>query len=400
MVNSLHAYYAAQGVSVSYRNLQSDAELAAHAAWREALYSEMLGLPPAFFRGLHVGEFGPDTGENALCFARWGARLTLAEPNAKAHAVIRAYFNRFRLDSQLLALSDATLETIDAGVRFDFINAEGFVGSIRPPELWLAAVDRLLAPQGLFLVSYFERSGAWMEQVANALARVLAHRTGLELAAAAEAVVGAKWRRIAHTRPFAAWFMDVVENPFARRAYQFDAGELLSLAAERGFRLHSSVPQYRDPLWIGWYKKSLPAAELLGRARTFIRRSRMGHVLGHQCFWAGDEAALASIDRAIDESLRLLDLAIENPGSADAAAISASIRSLVKALHRRGPGWMADRPLEGAVTGIEGLADSFAQLGKGNMEAAQKYATGDGWFLGTWGTPVHFAVFRRDAESA
>ena len=38
-----------------------------------------MSVPPALFRGADVLEFGPDSGENAVVFARWGARLTLVE---------------------------------------------------------------------------------------------------------------------------------------------------------------------------------------------------------------------------------------------------------------------------------------------------------------------------------
>src|SRR3954465_4659831 len=126
MPESLHAYYTKQPVSVSFRNLKDEAELARHTAWRELFFTEKLGLPPAFFRGLRVGEFGPDTGENALSFAQWGAKLTLVEPNTASHAAILSYFERFGLTGQLLALSDAALENFKSATSLDFINAEGF----------------------------------------------------------------------------------------------------------------------------------------------------------------------------------------------------------------------------------------------------------------------------------
>jgi hypothetical protein len=399
MVENLHSYYAkqaTQNIFASYRNLSTEAELANHVKWRETLYSEMLGLPPLFFRGLHIGEFGPDTGENAICFARWGARLTLAEPNHASHPTILEYFGRFGVREQLLALDDSTLETYEPTIPFDFINAEGFVGAIRPADHWFNAMDRLLASHGLFLVSYFERSGAWMEQAVSALAHLVATRGGMTLPLAAEAVMEAKWKQVAHTRSFEAWSMDVIQNPFSRQAFQFNADELLAAAATHGFRLHTSVPQYRDPLWIGWYKRPMSASEYLERASAFIRRSRMGYLLGHGCLWLGQLEALGPVERLISDSLVLLDQMIGSPETTDGRALADGVLALRGALLGNQSLWLADGSIKESATGLEKLAKCFISAANGDLEAVKTFSHTNRWFMRNWGTPVHFAVFRRE----
>ena len=106
----LFQYYERQDILPTFGNFKSPAELDAYAAQRRALFSDKLLLPPRLFREADVLEFGPDSGENAMVFAGWGARLTLAEPNNHAHAKIRAYFDDFGLADSLKELVSADVE--------------------------------------------------------------------------------------------------------------------------------------------------------------------------------------------------------------------------------------------------------------------------------------------------
>jgi len=79
--DKLFNYYERQDVLPTFGNFKSAAELEAYAGLRRELFSDKLVLPPRLFRDADVLEFGPDSGENALVFAGWGANMTLAEPN-------------------------------------------------------------------------------------------------------------------------------------------------------------------------------------------------------------------------------------------------------------------------------------------------------------------------------
>src|SRR6185312_15035919 len=80
---------------------------------------------------------GPDSGENAMVFAGWGARMTLAEPNRLAHDRIQAYFARFDVANHLRELVLSDVEGFLSDRRFDIIDAEGFIYTIQPSETWL-----------------------------------------------------------------------------------------------------------------------------------------------------------------------------------------------------------------------------------------------------------------------
>lgn len=125
--DKLFNYYERQDVLPTFGNFKSSAELEAYASQRRELFSDKLVLPPRLFRNAEVLEFGPDSGENALVFASWGANMTLAEPNRHAHPKIQAYFDHFGLTEHLRELALADVEGFRSDRGFDIIDAEGFI---------------------------------------------------------------------------------------------------------------------------------------------------------------------------------------------------------------------------------------------------------------------------------
>ena len=74
--DKLFNYYERQDVLPTFGNFKSAAELEAYAGLRRELFSDKLVLPPRLFRDADMLEFGPDSGENALVFASWGANMS------------------------------------------------------------------------------------------------------------------------------------------------------------------------------------------------------------------------------------------------------------------------------------------------------------------------------------
>ena len=55
----------------------------------------------------------------------------------------------------------------DVKQKFDFIDAEGFVATIKPYDLWFKKSHKLLKKEGLLLISYFEKRGSFFERFIN-----------------------------------------------------------------------------------------------------------------------------------------------------------------------------------------------------------------------------------------
>jgi hypothetical protein len=390
----LFQYYERQDVLPTFGNFKSAAELDRYAAQRRELFLDKLALPPRLFRDAEVLEFGPDSGENAMVFAGWGARMTLAEPNRQAHDKINAYFAHFDLRDRLRDVVLADVEGFRSDRRFDIVDAEGFIYTVQPTESWLRVFHGLLNPDGYAVVSYYERYGGFFELVFKAIHAAAKAMTGLPALESARTIFTAKWNSIPHTRSFESWLMDVLENPFVRYRYFLDAVELCREADANGFDNHSAWPAYRDALDIYWHKKVHSADEKLRRSIQHLRRSRLSFVSGQKLYLAGESQAVDSISSLLDGLTRDVDAMIDDPFGALTSTI-AGLDSLRAAL--RSANILADD--SGARTAfdetIATFARMFAAIARRDAGELAALAQSEQPFIRAWGQPAHFLVLRK-----
>lgn len=397
MPETMHGYYAEQEIMPTHGGFASTADLDAYASERARIFTDKLKLPPRALAGARLLELGPDTGENSLVFARWGARCTLSEPHGRAHAVIREYFDRFGLSSQLEDLQQHGLETYPAppaDQRFDVVDAEGFVNAIQPPSAWIDRLPQLVADDGFAVLFYMETYGCLFElawKVVHARYRAL---TGLERADAAEQVFAAKWASIPHKRPLAAWAMDVLENPFVRLETFLDAKELCTGMADAGFVLHSAWPVYDGGLDVHWFKRDRPVEARLAEQVDFIGRSRLSHLFGRKHFLAAGDA--------LDESMLLgvlqdMDALVDGWDERRAEQLDARLAAVSDALEL--PTMLADpADTRRSIAAVDMLRRLLRVLGDGVPEQIVSFCNSDPAFIEAWGLPSHFAVFRKLPE--
>jgi hypothetical protein len=396
--SKLFHYYERQDVLPTFGNFKSPAQLEAYAAQRRDLFADKLMLPPRLFRDADVLEFGPDSGENAMVFAGWGARMTLAEPNRLAHAKIQAYFARFGLTDRLRELAPTDVDGFQSDRRFDIIDAEGFIYTIQPSETWLRIFDRLLHPDGCAIISYYERYGGFFElalKAIHAAGRVLTGRSPLETA---KLLFDAKWNSISHTRAFESWLMDVLENPFVRYRTFIEAGELCRAADMLGFDLHSAWPLYRDALDIHWHKSVHSRPETLRRTTLHLRPSRLSFLGGRKLYLVGENSAVDTICLSIERLVRDVDRLIDDPfGESLMQVISglASLRDMI-----RTTGTFADdkTDVDAFTDTIDSFFRIFSAVGRRDADAIAALTQSDKAFINTWGQPAHFLVLRRRPE--
>lgn len=396
----LFQYYERQDVLPTFGNFKSPEELEAYAAQRRELFVHKLMLPPTLFRDAEVLEFGPDSGENAMVFSGWGARMTLAEPNRQAHAKIRAYFARFDLAERLRELALADVEGFHSARRFDIIDAEGFIYTIQPSETWLRIFHRWLRADGHAVVSYYERYGGFFELALKAIHAAGKALTGLAPLESAKLLFEAKWNSISHTRAFKSWLMDVLENPFVRYRTFIDAGELCQTANGLGFDLHAAWPSYRDALDIYWHKKVYPPAEKLHRIAQHLRRSRLSFLGGRKLYLVGQAPAVETLCASIERLVRDVDRLIDDPfGDALAQVISglASLRDTVKTTEI-----LADdgADIEAFATMLDSLLRIFSAIERRDATSLAVLTQSDAAFIKTWGQPAHFLVLRKRLDPA
>jgi hypothetical protein len=393
--DKLFQYYERQDILPTFGNLKSPAEFKAYAAQRRELFSEKLMLPPRLFDGAEVLEFGPDSGENAMVFAGWGAMMTLAEPNRQAHTKISAYFGHLSLSDRLREVTSSDVEGFRSERRFDVIDAEGFIYTIQPSETWLGIFERLLNPDGYAVVSYYERYGGFFELVLKAIhaaGKVLSGRPAL---GTAKLLFEAKWNSIPHTRAFESWLMDVLENPFVRHRYFIDAAELCQDAARLGFAVHSAWPSYRDTLDVYWHKRILPSDETLRRALQHLRRSRLSFVGGRKLYLAGRAEVVESISSSLQCLIRDVDRLIDDPFGDRLAGVISDLASLRRNIE--GTEILADddSDIEAFGATLDSLYRIFSAIGRRDLTALAALTQSDAAFINAWGLPAHLIVLRK-----
>ena len=394
--STLHEYYRQQDVLPTHGAFESERDLDAHERQRRRLFTDKLYLPPRVFSNARLLEFGPDSGENSLVFARWGADCTLVEPNPNAHSSIRKYFKRYNLSDKLKGLecSDIAEYAQRSGPhqKYDFIDAEGFIYTVKPDSLWINLFARHLVDDGFVVLFYYEAFGSFLELFSKVIYSRVRQLSGMNSVGAAHKLFASKWKSIPHKRAIESWVMDVLENPFVRLAYFYEPQSLCRSMNEAGFSLYSSWPPYKDGLDIHWYKKVPTADEQLENQSRFVAHSRLSHMFGRSMFLlrngAESEAVLRDLlaatdamldnfdEHQVNRSVGCLDFLASIIGSdavfaeaEDKAGVLASIRSVKKIL-----GLLAEGTIPDLVT----------------------FCNGDEAFISSWGVPSHFAVFGLD----
>jgi len=396
----LFRYYEQQTFLPTYANLADDAALARYVHGREMLFSDKLFLPPRIFRDASMVEFGPDSGENALVFARWGARTTLVEPNERAHKYIRAYFERFGLSESLRDIVAADVEAFAARehasrVLAEFVDAEGFIYTIQPADLWLGAFAQLLRPGGFAIVSYYEKDAGFFEIALKAIYAAAKTISGRDPVDTAWALYETKWNSIPHTRSFESWVMDVMENPFVRLKYFLDADALCNAAQRFGFSLYSSWPVYRAPLEIYWHKRVLPAEERRRRHSAHLARSHLSFMAGEELYLVGGLEQVDAANRAIAAAAQAMDQTVESPTASSIKLSLAAVEAVKAAVQTTSVLARNEQAPRNYIAVLEALKAALTALLNGDFVVLCRMMRESQALVEHWGTPTHFAVFRR-----
>ncbi|MBL8691456.1 MAG: methyltransferase domain-containing protein [Rhodospirillaceae bacterium] len=391
----MHAYYEAKGLSPTFGNLRTPEELDRHVAMRERIFIDKLNVVPQLFAGARALEFGPDTGENALVFARWGATVDLVEPNRQVWPQIEAYFRHFGLADRLGTLDDSSIQQFRPSQTYDVAVAEGFIQTVQPSSTWIGTVAHAIAPGGMLILFYYERASFLVELFHRAAHRRFGHLVGGAGLDSARRLYEAKWNTIPHVRRFESWVMDVLDNPYSSIRYTLDASQLVAELADAGFRFYQSWPRYRDELRMGWHKAMETTGAVVAEIRRQLPRLAVAHATGRSLFAYGPDREVADLGARIDRLLTGLEAAADEKGE-PWPEIADGFAALGRAV---GDPALLYAPDDATRTEARASLDALAALSRllagGEAAAIAAFASTDAAFLRTWGQPAHYAVFRR-----
>ena len=405
VTDSLHAYYAERGLSPTEHDFGAQDELDQYAQGRATLFRDRLRLPLRLFDHATLFEIGPDTGENALVFARWGAKLTLVEPNQQAHIRLRANFDKFNLNKQIQEINQESLESFNPSGKADIITAEGFIYCCRPTENWMQLFSKITRPEGLVVLSFYEPIGGIMELIMKLIVCRIGKLLEIKDQTApflllVKRIFGPKWQSINHTRRFNSWVMDVLENPFVRRDWFLDAAQLCRDMNAYGFQLYSSWPRYTDGLAVHWHKYYPDPVEQQIRRETHIERSLLSFLIGLPLYLLGDAAQLAQVRRYCDALSMAIDGLIDGWNTDLENQARSALVSLQQIIVRPEDVFMPVNPADrdSALQLLVTLDEILALLGRGETEAVISLCRENSAFLNLWGSPYHYTVFCKKSE--
>lgn len=392
----LYQYYQEKGILPTYAGFSSVQDLQRHKNRRARLFLDKLYLSPRMFQNSRLVEFGPDSGENSLVFASWGASVTLVEPNPNAWFHILNYFEKFGLSNKLSSLIKLDLEHFETTDKFHFIVAEGFIYTVRPESRWIQLFDNILEENGFLIISYMEIYGSLLELILKLIYTRAKDLLGQSSKDVSWTLFRAKWESIPHIRSFDSWVKDVLKNPFVRIKYFFDTSALCKQLSKAGFSLYSSWPSYIDCLNVYWHKKELTPERKLANNLKFIARSCLSFIFGKKLFLCSNSEEsvkrvnevliklLTSIDRLIDsfdvDVLKrcddyldeINDFLINEPILVDSSQEKLETFELLNSIRK-----------------------IFNMLVTEDIDGLIALCNSDSVFINSWGQPCHFAVFAR-----
>jgi hypothetical protein len=397
---TLHEYYQQQGVLPTFGAFTSAEQLARYEAERRAIFTDKLALPPRVFSSARLLEYGPDSGENSLVFATWGSRCTLVEPNPKAHPAIKDYFRRFNLGDRLDGLEVADIAQYAARPgdleRFDVIDAEGFIYTVKPDSLWIDLFARQILDGGLVVLFYYEKFGSFFELLPRVMHAWYRRTTGADSLEAAKVLFATKWNSIPHKRRLESWVMDVLENPFVRLKYFYDVGDLCRKMQARGFALYSSWPPYLNGLDVYWFKKIPSQQERLASLEDFVGRNCLSHLMGRPLFLTRRSP---EVRHAVSQLVQLADSLIDAFDSRAASACLDNVTTIEAAIASDAV-FGSDNDRQAATAAMAATRRLLSGFIEGRVERVVEVCNKDEGFIRTWGMPSHFAVFRYEPTSS
>lgn len=398
--DKMYAYYEQQSILPTFARFTTIEQLERYDRQRTHIFCDKLHLPVQVFKGATTVEFGPDSGENSLVFARWGASLTLVEPNPNARPKILAYFDKFNLKDRLKSLVEVDVAQFESQEKYDLVIAEGFIYTVRPESTWIELFNRLLNDSGFCVINYYESTASFLELILKVIHARTKALTGLDSQEIAWKLFQAKWNSIPHTRAFESWVMDVLNNPFVRYEYFLNASDLCCKLSSAGFSLYSSWPNYSDTLSIYWHKKQLSPEEQLANNLDFIARSSLSFAFGKKLFlFAQSPDEVKAVSKVANRIVTSIDRLIDDFDALAVQQVREDLQQIKKLLIEGDVLADSEAEKQEVIQLIASIDKIFDLLAAGDVQALTDFCNTDAVFIKNWGVQYHFAVFKKQPIS-
>ncbi len=119
--------------SPSFINL-NDKTIQAHLEKRKSLFQFKLNFPIKLFENSRILDLGSGTGEQDICYAKWGSKLTLVELNNLSIKETKGYFQNFKLEDSIEKIHHCSIFDFKPNGLYDIVISEGVFHHTENPE--------------------------------------------------------------------------------------------------------------------------------------------------------------------------------------------------------------------------------------------------------------------------
>lgn len=261
--SSLLSYYQKHRVNPVPIDLEEQAAWDLHFVKRRNLYERHLGVPLSLLKDRSVLELGCNSGENALVQASLGAKLTLVEPNEQVHPRLKTLFRKFGLENSIVSLIQESVEDYNPQDVYGLVIAEGFLNHLKARDMVLQKICSFVAQNGLGIISFDDRYGHFLEIARKFIFHRVLHLSGINEIHSENSLDLARnlyledFEKLNASRPFVAWWQDVLLNPFVSWEYLWSYQDVLPIIEEGGCEFYCSSPKWVSTDDFSWYKNTL-----------------------------------------------------------------------------------------------------------------------------------------------
>ena len=367
---------------------------------RAYLFEKCLKFPITGLQNIEYLEIGPDSGENALVAAIFGARISVIDKNPRAIEVCSQKFEELHLKDRLISAEVVGLEDYTTDRVFGFVAAEGFVHSMADKKGAFANLRNLVSPNGFLLLSFYEKYSCFADLLHSRLFKeIVKLKFGREWSQLAiEHVVDygqelfePKWNLKSHSRSLRSWIMDIALNPSLDWELTIDSQALVNEMCKEGFELWESWPSYSERSEMYWHR-DIRSSEIENELIVnYLKKRTLAHFFGVDITLDQEE---------LSSTLEKLLFYLNNYQWDLALHCVKELESYLSKIPLP-----KDKLIELTIlTGM--LSKIFTDASAGDKSALENLVKGQSTdskydfgkkFLNFWGQPNHFALFKRKA---
>jgi SAM-dependent methyltransferase len=230
-----------------------------HERARINLMQNHLGIPLPILRNLDLIEFGPCSGENSVLLAKFGATITLVEPNIAMNSKIIQNFKAAQSENNCIKMPTIINQFVDDykfDGDYDLIIAENFLHCLQNR---FDIVKKLLKhAKSIVIVTYSCEYGYFFEALKRFIHRSLCISAGavddeskMQLA---RELFFKDFSLLTTSRTFESWVLDIILNP-CQKASTLDSFDVYHrIASESGFEIYGVSPKWDSRNYKAWYK--------------------------------------------------------------------------------------------------------------------------------------------------